>query len=104
MDVELQRVILRVNAKSIESMAPYIESYRLTRFIIWVDFAYNGNEFGTYECPYDTMAEGVAAIIPSVGNPGLPELRIKAGSTNKTITITKRMALQACGGTVRIGG
>ena len=64
---------------------------------VWVDFAYNGTETGVFEQPFDTLAEGVAAV--ARGGP----LRIKAGSTRATATISKPMSISSFGGTVTIG-
>ncbi len=91
------------NAKTLELVGPIVSDYRLTRFSVWVDFNHSGMEFGTFAFPFNTMAEGVARILGAPPD-GRPSLRIKPGSTSETITITKSMSLNACGGTVRIGG
>ncbi len=64
---------------------------------VWVDFAYIGTELGTFMQPFNTLAEGVSAV-PAGGH-----LRIKAGSTGDTSTITKAMTIHSYGGTVVIG-
>jgi len=65
--------------------------------VIWVDFNYSGTESGTFDQPYNTLAEGVAAA-----NSG-DTICMKPGSSPETITITKAVTLRACGGPVTIG-
>lgn len=69
---------------------------------IWVQFDYSGLERGVFTQPFNTVAEGVNAITeyPTFV---IPTLYIKAGSSNERPRITKRMRVEACGGTVRIG-
>jgi len=70
----------------------------LTEEEVWVDFNYGGaTELGTFDAPYNTLAEGLSAV-PYGGT-----LKIKAGSRNEAATITKRMRIEAYGGTVTIG-
>jgi M6 family metalloprotease-like protein len=65
---------------------------------LWLDFHFSGlPEAGTFDQPYNTLAEGVANI--ELG--GL--LSMKSGSTAETMTITKAMTMQACGGLVTLG-
>jgi len=63
----------------------------------WVDFNYVGTENGTFDQPYNTLAEAIAAA-----NPG-DTICIKPGSSPETITITKAVTLRACGGPVTVG-
>jgi M6 family metalloprotease-like protein len=63
----------------------------------WVDFAFAGFENGTFFNPFNTLAEGVAAV-PYGGF-----LNIKAGSRFETASISKKMTIQAIGGPVTIG-
>lgn len=91
------------NARVIEETARGRETFRLLD--IWVDFGYPGwplPEWGSFTAPFNTIAEGVIAITeyPTLV---IPTLYIKAGSTNERPTIARRMRIQACGGTVRIG-
>ncbi len=65
--------------------------------VIWVDFAYVGTENGTFDQPYNTLAEAVTAA--SSGE----TICIKPGSSDENIAITKAMTLRASGGTVIIG-
>jgi len=94
------------NARIINNRDTTIEDFELTRYDIYVNFAYGGFlEFGTYFFPYNTVPEGVAAIsVPSTGAPESPNLYIRAGTTNWTGTISKKMQIHACGGTASIGG
>ncbi len=64
---------------------------------VWVDSSYSGTETGSFEEPYNTVAEGVAAA-PTNGY-----VNIKSGSTSETPTITKAVSLIAWGGSVYIG-
>jgi len=91
------------NAQTINVRRSAYEGFRQTRFDIWVDYSYSGSEQGTFGSPYNTVAEGVQAIITGVGASELPSLWIKAGSSNETIMINKPMTIRACGGTVTIG-
>ena len=63
----------------------------------WVDFAFLGFENGSFFNPFNTLAEGVAAV-PYGGF-----LNIKSGSRFETASISKRMTIQAIGGPVTIG-
>lgn len=63
----------------------------------WVDFDYVGTENGSFANPFNTLAEGVAAASPG----GI--LKIKAGSSSERPTLTKRLNLEAAGGSVTIG-
>ena len=65
--------------------------------VIWVDFAYVGTENGTFDQPYNTLAEAVTAA--SSGE----TICIKPSSSDENITITKAMTLRASGGTAIIG-
>jgi hypothetical protein len=72
--------------------------YSGTGHMIWVDFAHTGTEDGSFGRPYNTLAEGTAAVL--VGG----VLNIKSGSSGETMTITKAMTINASGGSVTIGG
>jgi hypothetical protein len=64
----------------------------------WVDFNYFGIfEFGLFEYPYNTLAEGLNAV--SWGG----TLRIKPGTTPETAHISKAMKIDAYGGTATLG-
>ncbi len=64
---------------------------------LWVDFNYQGVEEGTFDQPYNTLAEAVA--VASSGE----TVAIKPGSSPETLTITKALTIVAFGGTVTIG-
>jgi hypothetical protein len=66
---------------------------------IWVDFTYLGSlQFGNYELPFQTLAQGVSAV-----SPGGTILIKTAGSSPETMTITKPMVIGAIGGPATIG-
>ncbi len=65
--------------------------------VVWVDFAYVGDENGTFDQPYNTLWEAATYTV------GGRTICIKAGSSAETLTITKALTLRACGGTVTIG-
>lgn len=94
----------RVNAGTINTNDASRENYRRPKFEVWCNFgAFVPIERGTFQSPWNTLAEGVAAVYG--GNAPLvePTLWMIAGSTSETMTITKRMTLRACGGSVVIG-
>jgi hypothetical protein len=65
--------------------------------VIWVDFNYTGTENGTFDQPYDTLSEGVAAA-------GSGEtVCMKSGSSSETMTIGKELSLRAYGGAAVVG-
>jgi hypothetical protein len=63
----------------------------------WVDFTYVGTEDGTFEAPFNTLAEGVDSVFPR------GTIRIKAGARDERLTVSKAMTLVAVGGAVTIG-
>lgn len=64
----------------------------------WVEFPYTGGtEKGTFDNPYNTVEEGAHAL--EFGG----ELIIKAGKTDETLMLTKKMILDTSGGEVTIG-
>ncbi|HEY1789281.1 MAG TPA: S53 family peptidase [Verrucomicrobiae bacterium] len=65
----------------------------------WVDYNYTGSkQNGTYDYPYQTLAQGVAAVSAS-GNVWFKT----AGSKAETMTITKAMTIHALHGPVNVG-
>ena len=71
---------------------------RPPEIVRWVDFAYTGQEeLGTFTAPFNTFVEGVTSI-PAGGT-----LKIKAGTSAETATISKPMTISAYGGSVIIG-
>lgn len=65
--------------------------------VLWVDFAYTGQEGGSFTAPFNTLGEGVTSI-PAGGT-----LKIKAGTSAESLTISKPMTISAYGGPVIIG-
>jgi hypothetical protein len=65
--------------------------------VVWVDFNYAGLERGCSDQPYNTLAEGIAAV------PGGAALALKPGSKPGATTLSKPMTISACGGTVTLG-
>lgn len=63
----------------------------------WVDFSYGGAELGTFDNPYNTFNEGLAAV-PNGGT-----LHVKAGTSPETAYISKRVVIRSHGGTATIG-
>ncbi|MEW6743095.1 MAG: S8 family peptidase [Planctomycetota bacterium] len=64
---------------------------------IYVDGNYSGPEDGSEERPYNTVAEGVAAVFAG------EEVRVKSNIYPEALTIDKWLTLQARDGTVVIG-
>jgi len=69
----------------------------IDRFATWVDFSYSGVETGTFQQPYNTLSEGVAAA------PVNGYVHVKAGTSSETITITKDVTIVSWGGVVTVG-
>ncbi|HUD46796.1 MAG TPA: S53 family peptidase [Candidatus Baltobacteraceae bacterium] len=65
---------------------------------VYVDFNYSGFQNGTYLDPYNTVAQGVSAVM-SGGNIIIDT----AGSSSETLTISKRLTISASGGPATIG-
>lgn len=65
--------------------------------ILWVDFSYSGTELGTYDMPYNTLAEAVTAAGANA------TICIKAGSSAEILTVIKGVVLRACGGAAIVG-
>ena len=68
---------------------------------VWVDFTYNGTEDGSFDRPFNTLAEGIENV-----NEG-GEIIIKSGITNETFEginkITKPMTIKSYNGMATIG-
>lgn len=92
------------NHLAINNRDDQMEGYQLTRYDIYVEIGANPIvEVGTYAFPYDTLAEGVAAIqVPSAGAVEYPNLYLR-NSTTVNPTISKEMTIIPCGGAVTIG-
>ena len=94
----------RDNARTIRDRRYTVENFRTTRFDIWVDFAASGTQDGTPANPCASLNTAVGQVPTAQWYSERPNLWIEAGSTLETPTISKPMTLNACGGTVRIGG
>ena len=79
------------------------ERFRVSHYDVWVDFTHTGSEDGSFDLPFNTVAEGAANIINGVGASEGPNLWIKSGSTDETGSINTPMFIRACGGLVTIG-
>ena len=64
----------------------------------WVEFQYNGTELGTFPQPFNTLGE--AANAASHG--GTVKFK-QSGTSAETLSLSKRLDLQALGGPVTIG-
>ena len=64
----------------------------------WVDFQFNGTELGTFVQPFNTLGEAVNAA----SHGGTVKFK-QSGASAETLTISKRLNLQAVGGPVTIG-
>lgn len=92
------------NARVLTDNDNTVEDFELTRFDIYVNFAWAGAENGTYAQPYNTMTEGINAIaVPSTGAADVPNLYVRTGTTTWTGTISKRMTITPCSGGVTVG-
>ncbi len=67
------------------------------KFVIWVDFTYNGIEDGTEVQPFNTIAEAIDKV------PDKGKIIIKSGTTDETLTIMKDVEIYSSGGKVKIG-
>ena len=76
--------------------ANYIE-YPYTGKGVWVDFGLGGGGTGSFWAPFNTLSLGVALVADG------GHVRIKAGSSPETLTISRAVTLVAVGGTVVIG-
>lgn len=65
--------------------------------IVYVDFAYEGPQSGSQSEPFVSLLEGVASVSIS------GTLRIAAGNSDETATISRAMRIESAGGLVRLG-
>jgi hypothetical protein len=92
------------NAQTITNTRRSVEDFRGSRYEVWVDMVAGfPNGRGTFDSPYLLLSSGVNRIMPEDQALQLPLLRVKAGSSSQTITISKPMEIRACGGLVEIG-
>ena len=89
-------MLFLVNNAGTPSVAKYVHVDQPN--VVWVDFNFGGLiETGTFGRPFKTLLSGVA----EVQSGGI--LRIKQGSSNETLVITKRMTVDSYGGNATIG-
>lgn len=65
--------------------------------VVYVDFDFLGEEYGTQALPVNTTSEAVNLVVPS------GTVNIIAGTSDQTLTINKEMTVQTVGGVVTIG-
>jgi len=65
--------------------------------VIYVDGAYGGEELGTSDKPFNTVGEAYDVAVDA------ERIVIQAGFYNEKLRFSKRLALEARGGTVTIG-
>lgn len=87
----------RIHVRPFSSGDASITVEWLSELDTWVDFNYGGSENGSFNNPFNTLAEGTNAV--SYGG----YLHIKTGSSPETATIKKPMTIQAYHGVVTIG-
>ncbi|MCW5849049.1 MAG: trypsin-like peptidase domain-containing protein [Anaerolineae bacterium] len=76
---------------------PVVERWMKIGGTINVNRAYNGNEQGTPEQPYNTISEALALAWDRV------RIKVRAGSYRESMRVTRPMTIIANGGTVTIG-
>ncbi|MCC7290772.1 MAG: hypothetical protein IT449_01780 [Phycisphaerales bacterium] len=89
------------NERTINNRRRTVEDWRFSRYDVWVQFGNPIFEFGTFDNPYNTVAEGVSRC--ATGGLVRPTLHVKSGTTSETLTINKDLVLNSCGGTAVIG-
>ncbi len=89
------------NERTINNRRRTVEDWRFSRYDVWVQFGNPIFEFGTFDNPYNTVAEGVSRC--ATGGIVRPTLHVKSGATSETLTINKDLILASCGGTAVIG-
>lgn len=77
------------------SSFPY--TWRLRTREKWVDFNYDGVEDGSFDMPFNTIAEAVAALPPG------GHVHIKPGTTSETATLSKELRFDTPLGAATIG-
>lgn len=78
------------NALTIDTTAPDVATFKPgAPTVVWVDFSHSLTEVGSYDLPYDTVEEGVAAV-PTGGR-----LAFKGGARTGPLTFTKPMTMMA---------
>lgn len=92
----------RDNVRVIRERRLTCQGFRHTRMKAWVDFGYGGSETGSFDQPFNTVAEGANRLLEDPPG-GPPTLHLRAGSSPEAVTISKAMMIETCGGVVTIG-
>jgi hypothetical protein len=97
-------IINEHNARTVNNTAADREGWRAPKCDVWVEALAPVPWFGTFQDPWPTVLIGVAAVYDGTRTPLVqPELHIKAGTYNETMTIDKPMTIRSCGGAATIG-
>ena len=94
----------RFNAATITNTALSREGWRNPRFDVWVVRSAPSPWIGNFVRPFATIQAGVTALFEGGDTPALPTLHVNGQSYPENLTLTKRMKIVACGGSVVIGG
>lgn len=95
----------RYNAATVNATSANRESWRASKFDVWVESNVGTPWAGTYWDPWPNVVLGVNAIYGGASTPLItPRLRVKAGTYPGAVTFSKAMTVESCGGTARIGG
>lgn len=90
-----------------DGTARAVTDWRDTKFNVWVDWfgPYGGTENGSHFHPFNTVAEGVNAVLDIRATDALltPQLWLIAHAYDETLTVTKPVVLNAWCGPVIIG-
>ena len=91
------------NAMTINNRKSACENFRFTKYELWVDFSSQTSELGSYMEPFRTLTGAVGALVTGFNASEMPSIWIKGGSSSETLTISKPMVLNSCGGDAVIG-
>lgn len=96
-------IINEHNTRTINNTATGREAWRSPKFDVWVG-AGAFIPVGSYQNPWPSVGIGVAAVYGGTRAPLVqPQLTIKTGTYNETMTISKPMTIYSCGGDATIG-
>jgi hypothetical protein len=86
----------------------FMSRLRLQPLDPWVDFQYGGSQNGRFEAPWTAFGTAAADLpqTDATHTPTPPTLTLKGPASTGTVTMTvsKRMRVEARGGAVRMGG
>ncbi len=95
------------NAYRINGLAPWHESYRLTRYDVWADFDrlcfFSTVCNGAYDTPFNNLADAVDGAVNGENTTAIPTVWIKSSTTDETMTLDRPMVLRVCDGPATIG-